>query len=78
MATLQTCVADSNRSLEEIERGSYVVLDDGSYAQLIIEVGPGDELTCAADINRSTSSIRKGSFVRVNDTQWAKQVVPVT
>lgn len=78
MATPQTCVADANRSLEEIEKGSYVVLDDGSYAQLVIEVSPGEELECAADSNRSTSSIRKGSFVRVSATQWAKQVIPVS
>lgn len=66
---------DAAWGLESAERATYVVLDDGSYAQRVIEVEGGEELDC--DNIVSTSTLRFGSLVQYEPGKWAKQVVNV-
>ena len=73
---LQTC-ADTSRSDEELERGTYVRLSDGSYARRIVIVTTPTELDCD-DTSLPTSAIRRGAIVRISGNQYALQVIDET
>lgn len=64
-------------STEELERASYVRLDDGTFALRIVVVTGGDALDC--DNNQdSTETMRRGAFVSLGSGQWAVQVIDET
>lgn len=62
--------------LATAERATYVVMDDGSYAQKVIEVSDGEEIGC--DNMQSTKTLQFGSLVEYEEGLWAKQIVTVT
>lgn len=65
--------SDVQVGLVSAERASYVVLDDGTYAQRIIEVEGGTDLGCENIV--SSDTLRFGSLVQYEPGKWAKQVI---
>lgn len=75
MAVL-TC-DDVSLSTEELEKGKYVKLDDGTYAMRIVIVTDGDPLDCD-DAQEQTQTLKRGATVILSPGQYALQVIDAT
>lgn len=75
MAEAITCDT-TGISSDTLERGSYVLMDDGSYAKRIVEVAGGEVMDC--DNMQALETMRRGSYVELSPGQYAQQIVQVT
>ena len=73
MAQTITC-ANNGESLLTLERGSYVLLDDGTYAKRIVIVSGGDPVDCASN-GVTADQAARGSYVVLSPGQYAQQVI---
>ena len=75
MAQAITCDT-TGISSETLERGSYVLMDDGSYAKRVAEVAGGEVMDC--DTMQDLETMKRGSYIELSPGQYAQQIVPVT
>lgn len=75
MAQAITCDT-TGISSETLERGSYVLMDDGSYAKRVSEVSGGEVMDC--DTMQDLETMKRGSYIELSPGQYAQQIVPVT
>lgn len=75
MAEAITCDT-TGISSETLERGSYVLMADGSFAKRITEVAGGEVMDC--DNMQTLETMKRGSYIELSPGQYAQQVVPVT
>lgn len=76
MATALTC-DDTFRSTQELIRGLFVKMDDGSYAIRGIEVAGGTAIDCD-QIEVGSEEMLRSAIVRVTGNEYALQLKPVT
>lgn len=76
MAEAITCDT-TGISTAELERGSYVLLDDGTYAKRIVIVTGGEPIDCDTS-GTALLTMKRGSYVVLSPGQYAQQVVDET
>lgn len=76
MAEAVTCDT-TGLSTSELERGSYVLLGDGTYAKRIVIVTGGDPMDCT-QTGVTAQQAARGSFTVLSAGQYAQQVIDVT
>lgn len=76
MAEAVTCDTSGVAS-ETLERGSYVLMADGTYAKRIVIVTGGDPMDCT-QTGITAEQAARGSYTVLSAGQYAQQVIDVT